>query len=495
MLAQKLILNYSSRILIQITSMIVGIFVARIAGPTALGIVAFGMSFVSMFQFIADFGTGTAHVKLISEGRDIGTCISTFTRIKLLLTAVFFFFVVCAIFVQYAILHKSFETHEHFIVVLIWLASIVLTQISLIPISTFIGRTEQAKQDVPSFIQSIIVQILRLVAVIVGLGAIGLSGAQLLGAIILVVIYFQLYKNYPRGHYDHSLAMEYVKISIPIIIIGFASNLVLYLDRVILQYYSDARQVGYYAAGISLSGFVQTIGNTVGLLFFPMFSSAVARNDHEYIHDTIHRFERFTYIFIMPFVIFVVIYSEIIVRVFLGKQYVPSGPVLAVMVAGSFFYVTNMPYGNFILGMNKFRLGAWLQSMSLFLFIALNVFILKRIGIGYQALGTALAVSSNSLAVGYSFRFFAGRISPQLEVWKNERYLLYGFILTGIGITLKNYLHTDQSWTTSIVFAVCFFLLTYVLMFLMKWITKDDLRQLQKISDVKKIYTYIRTEL
>ena len=85
MLAQKLILSYSTKIVIQFIQIAVTIVVARVAGPTVLGTVAFGWAFVSLFHFIADLGIGTAHIKLLSEGKDQASCIGTFARIKLFL--------------------------------------------------------------------------------------------------------------------------------------------------------------------------------------------------------------------------------------------------------------------------------------------------------------------------------------------------------------------------------------------------------------------------
>ena len=83
MLAQKLILSYSSKIVIQFIQIVASIVVARIAGPTVLGTVAFGLAFVSIFAFIADLGIGSAHMKLVSEGQDVGSCISTYSFLKM----------------------------------------------------------------------------------------------------------------------------------------------------------------------------------------------------------------------------------------------------------------------------------------------------------------------------------------------------------------------------------------------------------------------------
>ncbi len=55
--------------------------------PEALGVIGFAMAFVGVFNIIADLGFGQAHVKRISEGKDLGTCIGTFFAIKMILTA------------------------------------------------------------------------------------------------------------------------------------------------------------------------------------------------------------------------------------------------------------------------------------------------------------------------------------------------------------------------------------------------------------------------
>ena len=70
MLTQKLVLSYSSKIVVQLVQMATSLIVARLVGPTVLGTLAFGLAYVSMFSFIMDLGIGSAHIKLISEGQN-----------------------------------------------------------------------------------------------------------------------------------------------------------------------------------------------------------------------------------------------------------------------------------------------------------------------------------------------------------------------------------------------------------------------------------------
>ena len=121
--------------------------VARIVGPNVLGIVAFGLAFVSMFLFISDLGLSSAHMKLISEGQDEANCIATFARLKLILTGLFILVVLSVFFSQKYLFNVKFESKEHEYVIFIYLVIISISQLLYIATSTFAAKTEQAKQD------------------------------------------------------------------------------------------------------------------------------------------------------------------------------------------------------------------------------------------------------------------------------------------------------------------------------------------------------------
>ena len=76
--------------------------------PAALGTIAFTMSFLALFNIIADLGFSKAHVKRISEGKDLGTCIGTYAAIKLLLTGLMITVAVVAIYIWSTFFDKTF---------------------------------------------------------------------------------------------------------------------------------------------------------------------------------------------------------------------------------------------------------------------------------------------------------------------------------------------------------------------------------------------------
>src|SRR4030042_1351195 len=183
MFAQKFILSYGSKLLVQFLQIIASIIVARVAGPAVLGTITFGMAFVSVFLFLPDLGTGTAHIKLISEGEDLGRCISTYTRIKFILIALFFVVVLGFYGGQKYLLGLQFESVTHEYVILLFLVAAVIEEMVSIPKTTFMARTEQAKTDIPQVAREALNQVFRIVIVYLGYRAVALALGNLVSVL------------------------------------------------------------------------------------------------------------------------------------------------------------------------------------------------------------------------------------------------------------------------------------------------------------------------
>ena len=495
MLAQKLILGYGTTVLMQIVQIIASIVVARIAGPTVLGTVAFGLAFVSTFEFIADLGIGPAHVKLVSEGRDFGTCISTFTVLKGINTFIFFIVVVIILLVQRYVLNISFESTAHDYVVILFLVAITINQLLLIPGTTFASRTEQAKQSIPEFIRTFIYQVLRVSLVLLGYKAVALALGNLLATVLVIPVVLYLFRGYPRARFDKKLAVDYLRISLPVLFIGIATKVMHNIDKVMLQHFTNSEQLGYYTASYRIGSVVFMMATSVGMLFLPLFSKATSEGNLEYINSTINKFERFTLIFVMPLVIFLSLYADVIVKVALGSQYLPSIPLMAIINIAMFLMVLNIPYGNVITGMGFFRLFAVLSMVHLGVFLLLICILPNPLLLDLGIAGGAYTLLFSSLFAGVLYRVYAKRQCPVLNLNGNLKYILFGIVnYFGFGY-LYGYLSTLYGFGFKILFLPGYFVVTYGVLFVLGWIGKDDMRSLKMLFNFKKLGSYIKGEL
>lgn len=495
MLAQKLVLSYGSKIVIQLMQIAASIVVARVAGPTVLGTVAFGLAFVSMFEFLADLGIGPAHIKLVSEGQDIGKCISTYSVFKIVNITLFAVVVFGFYLAQKYVFNINFESTAHETVILVTLLAVTINEITYIPKMTFAAKTEQAKQDIPDIVRTVVYQILRIVLVLIGYKAVALAFGNLVSTILIVPIVFYLFKDYPRAKFDRELASRYLKISLPVILIGMSTNLIFYLDKVVLQYFTNSQQVGYYVAGYRIGGLIFMIGTSAGLIFFPLFSKAASKRDFVYIGRTINRYERFVFIFLMPAVMLVSLYSKPIVNVVLGSEYLQSAGIVTLIAIAMLFSISNMPYDNVITGMGFFKLAAYLNIFSLVLFVLMLLILPNPRVLNLGAVGVAYTILISNVFMGVVFRFFSRRKCPGLHVGRNLHLLIFGFINYGIFCFLRNYAEKRFGDASIFVIVIVYFLVVYSSLLVLGWIKKDDLRSLQQLINLKKLMTYIRGEV
>ena len=493
MLTQKLILGYTSRIIAQLISMIAGIIVARIAGPTIIGTVAFGMSLVSMFTFFADLGIGNAHIKLVSEGRNLGDCIKTFTVLKSILIFVFVILLILYLIIKRFVFHIQYESPVHFYVIIIWLCTITVSQFLYIPITTFMALTQQARQDIPNLIQIGLTQIIRVVAVLIVASAIVLSFANLLGILLVVPLYLYLFRNYEIGRFDKNLARDYIKIAAPIIIMVLYGTFIGYFDKFLLQYFSNSEQVGYYTVGFSIGSLVQIVGLAVGQVFFPTFSSSVTKKDYDYINRTIEKYERFVYIFLMPVTIFFMLYSRIIIKLLLGNEFLPSSPILFLIFSGAFFFVINLHYGNLLLGAGYINKSARLSLYSLIFFISLNLIFVAPQMLNLKAIGSAFAWTINCLFLGLLFRVSVSKLIKEVSVWRNKKYWLFGLINLVVFFSFSRFI-SNRAIYFKIIFPVIYFSLTYITFYLLNMLRQEDIQVALRIFDIRSMKEYIKTE-
>lgn len=494
MLKQKLVLSYSTKIGLQVLQIVASLVVARVAGPTVLGTVAFGTAYVSFLVFIADLGISTAHIKLLSEGQREDKCNSTFAALKIGTTTLFVLGVLAFYAVQKYLFDKEFESDLHEYVIFISLITVTIGQLIYIPKATFIAKTEQAKVDIPDLLAGFLQHPLRIIVVLLGYGAIALALSNLAAIFVTVPIYFYLTRNFTFRHFDKKLAFRYLKIAAPVILIGMSTSMIQQVDKVLLQFFTSSEQVGYYTAGFKVGGFILLIGKSVGLLFFPLFSKAVAEGNRAYIREKIYKFERFSFLFLLPGVILLAIFSRPIILLLLGDEYVPSILIMQIVTIALFINVLNMPYGSVIEGLGKFKLSAILNTLNLVFFAGMIVVFLHPALFNMGAGGVAYAVLLASIFLGLIYRYYAKKNFPGLSHQLTVKFTLFGLAIYFVFYSLFEYMfHDDLLMQAG--FMVLYFVVTYLILALLGWLRKNDWNDLFSIIDVKSMKKYVSQEI
>ena len=212
MLKQKFIVQYGTMAITQILGMVAGIVVARLAGPGVMGMVAYGTSYVSLLGFINGI-FGSAHIKLVSEGREHSECMAVYTKIQIICALIYFTAVLALFIIQKNILHYPFESKEMEWIIIIALLTHTFELYGQYANTVFTANLQQAKANLPNFFKSIIFHIGRILIVIFFVKnlALKLYSWHLILALLFIPVIHRLLKEYPIGKYDNKVAKKYFK--------------------------------------------------------------------------------------------------------------------------------------------------------------------------------------------------------------------------------------------------------------------------------------------
>lgn len=493
MLKQKFLIDFGAKLFIYFVTAVTGIVVARVAGPEVIGRIAYGISFVSMFGFI--FGLfGTSHIKLISEGQNKRNCIKIYSIITVLSVVVYILVVLGYFFSKKFIYGVKFTEIDQ-IVIFISLATISIQALYKIPELTFVGLTQQAKVNLPKIYRGLLYNISRIVVVLLGYKAIALVSTNLISSIIILPYFMYLLgKDSFKGKWDNKLFYRYLGIGFPVLVITSTNSFITYYGNVLLKDHSSIKELGYYVGGYSIAGMLLMLGNTAGTIFFPLFSKAYTNNDIEFIRKQINKFEHFLFVFIAPLIISLSIFSNTIIISLLGQKYSNSVPVFSILVFVSFFMIWGMPYNNVINGINKFKVNAILNILYSLSFIFFLVLFVKGKYFEYGAIG--LAISMLLLSI---IRFFGWSIYSNKKI--NKKYnsalflmLFLYILLTLIGSFLYNYFVIGYSTLLKIILFFAFTILVYGILYLIKFMKKEDVIFLIDVVNIKSMRSYIKNE-
>lgn len=493
MLKQKFIVQFGSTFLLRILTLLSGIVVARIAGPEVLGTIAFGTAYVSIWSFVNGlFSTG--HIKLISEGKNLGNCVKTYTLLQTGSISVYFILVISWFLIQKHIFNYSFESVTVQVVILITLFANIFTLFLDFHNVTFTARLEQVKANYPGFIKTVIWQIGRIIIVIFGLRAIGLAGWNLAVSVLVLPLAFKLFKQLPSGNYDKTIARQYWAYVPPVALVVLMNNILNYADKLFLGYYTSVEEVGYYSAAFSIGGMFLLISKSAGMVFFPLFSRLISENKWDEITKKINVFQEFIVLVVFPIICLMFLIGKDFLITILGEQYNPSVNPFMILLFATYISIIGMPYGNILAGMGKFYLNAAIDGIKIGFFIISMIFLVSPRFLNLGATGLAFNLLTINFVGNLIYVLYARRSGTLKYDLKNlKRHMLVIIITVSFYVSIR-YLNMDDGLWWIICIPV-YLVAAYGSFFLSGLAGKEQVLTILDLMKVKNTIRYIGNEM
>jgi len=491
-------------IFIQILNGILGyvglFFIARYMTPWEYGIVGFAYGFVALFSIFGQLGFDQAHVKRVSEGKNLGRCIGTFVVTKTVLAGILATVTFLSIAVWKYIFGRGFESPLHLQAVYIMLAYFVLLTLSQTMIATFRARKEIAKAQIPLLLYNFIRILTTVLVAFYGFGAIALVYTYLIGEIFQFVFAFFLFRKYPIEKPSLGNFRDYSKFAVPMAIATSCAIIMTNIDKIIIQLFWSAQQLGEYFAVYNLSRYIILFANSVGLLLFPTISEYHSKNNIKMIKELVLKSERYLSMVIFPIVTIMVILAEPIIHILLSDKYMPALHILQVLPLFTLLAVLSRPYESQLVGMNMPNITRNRVIIMVVINVILNLALIpkdiKSIGINLAGLGAMGA------AIATVISYFVGLIYVRVAVWRitnvagNIRILLHA-LAAGIMGSILWYISSNliiDRWYELLGLALFGLGLYFGILRLLGEFKKEDFDLFTNSLNIKKMFSYVKDE-
>lgn len=309
----------ASMALSSITSVIVGIWLARHFGPADYGQWAFAFSFVTFFSVFVEFGFDTLIVREISRDKSkTSLYIDNIIVMKLILGLITLGFIATAI---------HFLSHDTVVINMVYLLGIyiVVNSFSSFFLSIFRANEMMQYETVCYGINGVVLVALVIFFILRGGSIITISYAYLGYAFVAVLVSLLIIWRYFSKFFLKINLSVCRKIFSEVWTYALAGVIMSFyiVDSVILGVFKSNEQVGWYSAAYRVPLFIQVIGTILWRSFFPKFSQKY-KEGRDQLNLLIAKFSQIMHFLAWPFAFGGVLLAGKILYLLFGQAYLPG---------------------------------------------------------------------------------------------------------------------------------------------------------------------------
>jgi len=372
---------------------------ARLLGPDEFGVFALTWSILTVFSMLSDFGVGSSVAKHLAEESSAG---AQFVRpilrdgVYLKLLSGVFFSTVC--FFAAPILAVSF--HDPRLAIPIRIGALIPLLGSVVEFCKFVFRSQTDIKQIAviSGLEFGGKLVLAVSLVLLGYGATGAVAGHAIAVGIVAVfavwrVYVHLYVRHPaaRGSWWRSI----LSYCLPFITIAFAVFVYTEMSNVLIGFFSNSTQVGYYNAAKTITRMLIVVAVTLGAAIGPSFVQLQTRWRDE-MGEAFLKVLNYSLLILAPLAISIWGLADLVIPVVFGREFSPAVPILQilapfVLISGLSAIVS--PISDY-LGKARFRAVALIPTVLAYLVIGASL--VPR----YGSVGAAWAVTATYVPYG-----------------------------------------------------------------------------------------------
>jgi O-antigen/teichoic acid export membrane protein len=463
------------------------LIITRSIGMEGYGTVKLAISFAALFSFIPNLGLFNAHIKRVSEGRDLGDCMGTLAVMEIPL-------IILLVVVLLFTIRSPAAPPVAKPVLYIAVGYQAILSIRSAVWSTFIARRESAKEQLSFLIDPVLrVSLVVLLAFFLGGG----NGEELmvvyllgiLGSLIFALyglrgisIHLRINRDFIRSYWN------FAKHLIPLTII---SVIAVNLDKVLIGVYQAELQVGQYSTAQMITALINQIPLAFGVLLFPTISSSFSQGGKEEIRSITRFMGRYLSMIVLPAVVYLVVFGESVLGLFSGAQ--GAYVALIILALYAFIYALGVPYTNLLLGIDRPDVNSRILITGHIITMGLGIVLIPIRGM----VGGALALLIAYLLV-FLLAAFASKRLVGAGIGLMGKSVLYHLLAGGatalLMLPISLHLSTNR-WFHVVGLAFLVLGVYFAILFLLGEFKKDDFNFFKESLNPANLMGYIRDEV
>ena len=497
-------------------------------GKDVYGEMVTGMAIVSLFSYIAVVGFGNSHMKRISEGKDLGTCIGTFIVIRVLTTALFIGAFLGALAI-YTYIFPGALTDVSLGVILAILVYYLFTLLGNIPTVTFDARAETSKTQIANMCQhpfklAAVVYVILTATVLIKNGQAHEAAYRLtwafytVGGLVTCLVAWAMffYYKYPVKKPTWAMVKSYSSFAALTSISGLLVIIIMNADRVMLNHYWGIDAVGQYFGVQTFSNNLLVIPAAIVTLLLPVISHLDVKKETKAITRLLVQSERHISLIIAPITFFMFFFSRPIIKLLLADDWLPADFTLSFLAIFTFIMALNIIRNTLLQAIGRPDLSAVISTVMVVINIGVNFLFIPNWSWFHPTLTIpgyitpsgqthVIALTSHTgAAVALVIANLIGFFLYRYYTWKCVRASVYhgvtikhvfASILMTLPLIYLNRVHELARWYDLILYTLIGLGIYLLVLYLIKEFRKEDLNFYLGLLNPKGMGNYISAEL
>jgi O-antigen/teichoic acid export membrane protein len=312
------------------------IYVARILGATEYGKFTFALSFVGLFVIFSDLGLSQIVTKELAREKEKEREFSAIISLKIILSIATLILILIGSF---------FITSDLNIQKVIWVLAvfILIESFSGIIFSFLQARQKMEYQSLASMIEALLATGAGIFMLFYFPSVQNLSYIYLFAALIVLIsilFYFHFKIQKLSLSWDKPIWQRFLLMSWPLAVAGMASSICNQTDSIMLGYFKQITQTGWYNAAYRIVAVALIPMGLVGASIFPALSKSFGESK-EKLQGVWNYFMELMIFFAIPLIIGGIVLAPKIIEFIYESSYLPSVlafQILIIMVGIVFLY-------------------------------------------------------------------------------------------------------------------------------------------------------------